>query len=58
MFGPELIDQLKPREARFQKIARSAVFLFAAPAANFSKLDFSSASERAVPEFFGNFFCC
>jgi len=28
MFGPELIDQLKLREARVQKTARSAVFFF------------------------------
>jgi len=30
-----LIDQLKPREARFQKTTRSPNFVFAAPAAKF-----------------------
>ena len=28
MFGPELIDQLKLREARYPKTARSAVFVW------------------------------
>jgi len=28
MLASELIDQLKPREARFQKTARSPVFVF------------------------------
>jgi len=36
--------------------ARSAVYIFAAPAAKFLKRDFSSASERAFPGFLGRFF--
>jgi len=54
----ELINQLQPREARFQKTARSAVFLLAVTAAKFLKLDISSASERAFPGVFGDVFGC
>ena len=55
IFGPKLIDQLKPREAR-QAIARSAVFCLAAPATKFWKRDISSASERAFLGGLGGFF--
>jgi len=35
ILGPKSIDQLKPREVRFQKTALSAFFFFAAPASKF-----------------------
>ena len=40
---------------QFQKITRSAVFCFAAPAANFWKRHVSSALEKAFPGFLGDF---
>jgi len=51
-FCTPLMNELKPREARFQKTARSAGFFLAASAAKFWKRDISSASESAFPGIF------
>ena len=50
------INFLKPREAKFQKTARSLILFFAAPITIFRKCNISSASEKAFPGVFGDFF--
>jgi len=56
MFGPELIDQLKPREARFQETARSAFFFLRRQLRNFENMTVAARRKEHFRGFWADFF--
>jgi len=56
MFGPELIDQLKPREVQFQKTARSAVSFLWRQLRNFENMTLVARRRKHFGGFLADFF--